>query len=79
MTTDENTVCASRTIVESTVRLFENVEQNVMFHTYSSENQFWRISPRKSHSDVRHIRWERRSCTYYWVMIPRHFINCMKH
>jgi len=40
MTTDENTVCASRTIVESTVRLFENVEQNVMFHTYSSENQF---------------------------------------
>jgi len=24
------TVCASRTIVESTVRLFENVEQNVM-------------------------------------------------
>jgi len=33
------TVCASRTIVESTgLSLFENVEQNVMFHVVQKIN-----------------------------------------
>jgi len=42
---------ASRTIVESTGLLFENVEQK-WFHVVRKK-QFWRISPTKSHSDLR--------------------------
>jgi len=76
-------VCASRAIVESMEDVyFENVEQNVMFSVVGKIN-FGRISPtKKSHSDVRHIRWEKKLrvlITQLQVALLRRFINCMKH
>jgi len=72
-TKKQSTRCALR------ARLFTTCDVS---RKNSRENQFWswRLANEKSHSDVRHIRWERRSCMYYAdVTIPRHFINYLKH